>query len=174
VVSVLGLLFLALSLIDGGTRSGRGSTLAIALWLAATAALAALVLAGSAQWLEPGAACGVAGGLLFAIGDISTKVATQGGTRIAFAVTLIGGYTLGSSLLQVGYQRGAALSVAGIATLLTNALPIVAGTVLLSEGIPTGARGALRVIAFAAVVGGAIVLAHPHRAAAAEPLPRPG
>jgi hypothetical protein len=170
VVSVVGLLFLALSLIDGGTHSRHGSALEIALWLAATAALAALVLAGSARLLSPGAACGIAGGLLFAIGDISTKVATQGGTRIAFAVTLIAGYTLGTSLLQIGYQRGAALSVAGIATLLTNALPIAAGTVLLHEGIPSGALGVLRVLAFATVVAGAIMLARPGRAAAPEPL----
>ena len=110
---------------------------------------------------------------MFAIGDISTKVATQGGARIAFAVTLIAGYTLGTSLLQIGYQRGAALSVAGVATLLTNAVPIAAGTVLLHEGIPTGALGALRVLAFATVVAGAIMLARPEHAPVAEPLLRP-
>ena len=159
--SIVGLLFLALSLINGGTHSGHGSALEIALWLAATAGLAALVLAGSARVLSPGAACGIAGGLLFAIGDISTKVATQGGARIAFAVTLIAGYTLGTSLLQIGYQRGAALTTAGIATLVTNALPIAAGTVLLAEPVPAGALGVLRVIAFATVVAGAALLARP-------------
>ena len=174
VVSILGLLFLALSLIDGGTHSGHGSALAIALWLAVTAALAALVLAGSARLISRGAACGIAGGLLFAIGDISTKVATQGGARVAFAITLVAGYTLGTSLLQIGYQRGAALSVAGIATLLTNALPIAAGTVLLDEGIPAGALGVLRVLAFATVVAGAIMLARPERPPGIEPLARPG
>ncbi|HXR28622.1 MAG TPA: hypothetical protein VN772_03510 [Solirubrobacteraceae bacterium] len=174
ITSIVGLLFLALSLIDGGAHSGRGSALEIAVWLAATAALAGLVLAGSARLLSPGAACGIAGGLLFAIGDISTKVATQGGARIVFAVTLIAGYTLGTSLLQIGYQRGAALSVAGVATLLTNALPIAAGTVLLHEGIPTGALGVLRVLAFATVVAGAIMLARPERAPVVEPLLRPG
>ena len=174
VISIVGLLCLALSLIGGGTHSGHGSALEIALWLAATAALAALVLAGSKRMLSPGAACGIAGGLLFAIGDISTKVATQGGARVAFAVTLIAGYTLGTSLLQIGYQRGAALAVAGIATLLTNALPIAAGTVLLHEGIPTGARGVLRVLAFATVVAGAIMLARPERSPVVEPLGRPG
>jgi hypothetical protein len=35
-------------------------------------------------------------------------------------VTLIIGYTLGTSLLQLGYQRGAALTVAGLATLCTG------------------------------------------------------
>ena len=162
VVSVLGLLFLALSLIDGGTQSSRGSAVAIVAWLAATAGVAVAVLAAAARGrVAQSAACGIAGGLLFAVGDISTKAATQGGARIAFATTLVAGYALGTSLLQIGYQRGAALSVAGIATLLTNALPIAAGTVLLHEGIPGGALGVLRVMAFAAVVAGAILLARP-------------
>lgn len=172
VTSALGLLFLALSLIDGGYHGARGSTLAIALWLAATAALAALVIAIPRRLLGSGAACGIAGGLLFAIGDISTKVATQGGARVAFAATLVAGYLLGTSLLQIGYQRGAALSVAGIATLLTNALPIAAGTVVLHEGIPGGALGVLRVAAFAAVVAGAIMLARPERHST-KPAPAP-
>ncbi|HLW95052.1 MAG TPA: hypothetical protein VKS25_06730 [Solirubrobacteraceae bacterium] len=160
VVSVLGLLLLALSLSDGSAHDARGSAVLIVVWLVAAAVAAVAVLAAAARrLLAQGAACGVAGGLLFAVGDISTKAATQGGARIAFAATLIAGYALGTSLLQIGYQRGAALSVAGIATLLTNALPIAAGTVVLHEGIPGGALGVLRVLAFAAVVAGAILLA---------------
>ena len=89
--------------------------------------------------------------------------------RIAFAVTLVGGYIAGTSLLQLGYQRGAALTVAGIATLLTNALPIAAGTALLGEPVPGGVLGATRVAAFAAVVAGAIMLARPDRSRAAPP-----
>ena len=80
------------------------------------------------------------------------------------------GYTLGSSLLQLGYQRGGTLTVAGLATLCTNALPIIAGTVLLAEPIPAGIFGVLRVVAFCAVVAGAFLLATPDRAAAAAPL----
>jgi hypothetical protein len=104
------------------------------------------------------------------VGDIATKVSTEGGARVAFAVVLVAGYVLGTSTIQIGYQRAAALSVAGIATLLTNALPIAAGTVLLDEGLPSGAPGVLRVLAFAAVVAGAIMLARPREApvAAAE------
>jgi hypothetical protein len=163
VIAVLGLLLLALSLIGGHTQSARGSVIAIVAWLAGTAALAVFVLLGTRRVIGADAACGIAGGLLFAVGDISTKVATQGGARIAFAATLIAGYVLGSSLLQIGYQRGAALAVAGIATLLTNALPIAAGTVLLDEAVPSGALGVLRVLAFATVVAGAILLARPGR-----------
>ena len=177
-ISVTGLLFLALSLIGGGTASSHGSTVEIALWLGATAALAAVALAAAhRRLLNSGAACGIAGGLLFAVGDISTKIATQGGARIAFATTLIAGYALGTSLLQIGYQRSGALVVAGIATLLTNALPIAAGTVLLHENVPGGAQGALRVLAFATLVAGAILLARPggsHQPAPAAPAPSAG
>jgi hypothetical protein len=72
-------------------------------------------------------------------------------------------YLLGTSLLQVGYQRGAALTIAGIATLLTNALPIAAGPVLLNETLPEGGLGVLRILAFATVSAGAILLARPPR-----------
>jgi hypothetical protein len=104
-------------------------------------------------------ASGVAGGIFFSIGDISTKVATQGGVRIAFLVTLIIGYTLGTALLQLGYQAGDAVTVAGLATLLTNALPIAAGSIVLHEPVPSGAFGGVRVLAFAAVTAGAFLLA---------------
>jgi drug/metabolite transporter (DMT)-like permease len=163
-VSMLGLLLLALSLTGGGGHSAPGSLLAIGLWLAGTAVLAVVALMAGRGRLGGGAAWGVAGGLLFSVGDIATKVATEGGLRIAFAAVLVAGYVLGTSLIQIGYQRGAALSVAGTATLLTNALPIAAGSVLLQEDLPTGAEGVLRVLAFAAVVGGAIVLARPRGA----------
>src|SRR5436305_1552483 len=83
----------------------------------------------------------------------------------AFVITLIIGYTLGTSLLQLGYQRGGALTVAGLATLLTNALPIAAGTIVLREPVPSGALGALRIVAFAAVTASAILLATPERPA---------
>src|SRR5207247_918797 len=108
---------------------------------------------------------GVAGGLFFSIGDISVKVATQGGARSAFAIGVIVGYSLGTLFLQLGYQKGGALTVAGLATLLTNALPIAAGTVVLGEPVPSGAFGGVRVVAFAAVTLGAILLAHPESGA---------
>jgi drug/metabolite transporter (DMT)-like permease len=161
VLSVVGLLALAVSLIHGSGAGSRGSTAAILIWIAGTIMLALVI-----RWLghrldRPAIAEGIAGGLFFSVGDLSTKLATQGGTRIAFVVTLIVGYTLGTSLLQIGYQRGTALTVAGLATLLTNALPIAAGTILLKEPVPSGAFGAARVIAYAAVILGAVLLATP-------------
>jgi hypothetical protein len=162
VVSVLGLVALAVSLV-GGERDGHGSTVPIVVWLAVTAAVALLVLDIGRRFGGMAVAQGAAGGMFFAIGDISTKLATQGGERIAFVVTVVAGYVLGTWLLQLGYQLGGALTVAGVATLLTNALPILAGTIVLDEPVPSGALGWVRLAAFAAVVIGAILLTRPER-----------
>jgi hypothetical protein len=159
--SIVGLLALAVSLAKSSGQGGNGSTIAVIVWLGATALLALLALWIGRRTGALAVAEGVAGGLLFSIGDISTKLATQGGARFGFVVTLIIGYTLGTSLLQLGYQRGGALTVAGLATLLTNALPIAAGTIVLKEPVPSGVFGVLRVLAFAAVTAGAILLAKP-------------
>lgn len=168
VLSILGLLALAASLARASGAGKNGSTVAIIVWIGATALLALLALAIGRRFGALAASQGIAGGLMFSIGDISTKVATQGGARFAFAVTLVLGYTLGTSLLQMGYQRGGALTVAGLATLFTNAMPIAAGTIVLEEPVPSGVLGVLRVLAFLAVVAGGILLATPEPQAAVE------
>ena len=162
-ISMLGLLALAVSLLGGSGEGAGGTTAEILLWLGATAAAAGVALLLGRRFGWSGVAYGIAGGLLFSIGDISVKIATQGGVRTAFAVGVVIGYSLGTFFLQLGYQRSRALTVAGIATLLTNALPIAAGSVVLGEPVPSGALGALRIVAFAAVTAGAILLARPGR-----------
>jgi drug/metabolite transporter (DMT)-like permease len=176
-LSVLGLVALAGSLVKNSGEGGRGSTPAILAWIAATALLALVALAIGRRRGSLAVAQGIAGGLFFSIGDFSTKLATQGGVRLAFALTLIAGYTLGTSLLQLGYQRGGALTVAGLATLITNAVPIAAGTIVLKEPVPSGLLGALRILAFAAVTAGAILLATPDDRGAGQapgPVPKDG
>jgi hypothetical protein len=163
VLSIIGLVALAVSLAKSSGAGTNGSDVTILLWLGASG-----LAAGGALWIgratgTAAAAQGIAGGVLFSIGDISTKLATEGGTRFAFVITLIIGYTLGTSLLQLGYQRGGALTVAGLATLMTNALPIAAGTIVFHEPVPSGVLGAARILAFAAVTAGAILLATPER-----------
>jgi hypothetical protein len=161
-VSCGGLLLLAISLSRASGEGGGGGAPAIGLWLLATAVVAGAVLgAGAFSWLGPAAARGLAGGLMFSIGDISTKVATGGGVRLLFLVTLVLGYLAGTALLQSGYQSGGAVRVAGLATLTTNALPIAAGGLLLGEPVPSGVLGVVRSVAFAAVVVGAFLLATP-------------
>lgn len=162
-LSVLGLVALGVSLVGGSGGGGTGSIGAILLWLAVTAAIALVLILLGRKFGFVAVAYGLAGGLFFSIGDVSTKIATQGGARAAFVVTLIVGYTLGTALLQIGYQAGGALTVAGLATLLTNAVPIAAGTIILDEAVPGGLLGGLRVLAFAAVTVGAVFLARPEK-----------
>jgi hypothetical protein len=162
-VSVLGLVALAMSLAGGSGKGEPGSTGAILLWLGVTAGVAVLLLAVGRGAGAAAVANGLAGGLFFSIGDISTKIATQGGTRAAFVVPLILGYSVGTGLLQVGYQAGGALTVAGLATLLTNGVPIAAATIVFQEPVPSGALGGVRVLAFVAVTVGAVLLTKPEK-----------
>jgi drug/metabolite transporter (DMT)-like permease len=169
-LSVGGLVALGISLVGGTSKGGTGSTIAILLWLGLTAAVAVVLLVAGRRLNQVAVAYGLAGGLFFSIGDVATKVATEGGARVTFVVALIVGYTLGTALLQIGYQAGAALTVAGLATLLTNAVPIAAGTIVLNEPVPGGVLGGLRVLAFGAVTAGAVVLARP-KPSEAHPAP---
>jgi hypothetical protein len=159
--SVVGLLALGVSLAGGSGNGNGGSVGPILVWLGLTAGAAVLLLAFGRRLGAGPVAYGLAGGLFFSIGDISTKVTTQGGVRTAFVVLVIVGYSLGTGLIQVGYQSGSALTVAGLATLMTNALPIAASSVVLDEPVPSGALGAARLLAFAAVTTGAVLLARP-------------
>jgi hypothetical protein len=162
-LSVVGLVALAVSLAGGSAGGNAGSLGAILLWVGVTAAIAVLLLGIGRRVGAVAVGYGVAGGLFFSIGDIATKVTTQGGLRSAFVLLLILGYTAGTALLQLGYQAGGALTVAGLATLFTNAVPIAAGTIVLAEPVPGGALGAVRVLAFAAVTVGAVLLARPDK-----------
>ena len=58
--------------------------------------------------------------------------------------------------------------LAGLATLLTNALPIAAGMIVFAEPLPGGWIGAIRIVAFAAVIAGAVLLPALAKAAAPE------
>jgi len=66
--------------------------------------------------------------------------------------------------LQLAFQRGTALATAGVSTLLTNVLPILAGLIIFAEHLPGGAAGIVRALGFAASVLGATMLAATGRA----------
>ena len=167
--AMLGLVLLGLSL-HGHTDTGNaGSAKAIGVWIVLSFVAAGLVAGPGARLLAAGAGLGAASGIMYAAGDVATKAAVFGGWRFAFVPVLLACHGTGFVALQFGFQRGGALATAGVSTVLTNALPIVAGTVLYSEGIPSGAAGVARVAAFAAVVVGAALLAK----ADSEPEPQP-
>jgi hypothetical protein len=160
VVSMLGLALLGVSLLSTHGE-GRGATYVwVAIWLGASAAGAIGCMRLLARAIGRAPAWGIASGILFAAGDVATKMAVSGGLRnVAFLLCLIVFYGAGTAVLQAAFQRGGALTTAGLSTLLTNALPIAAGMVLFHEPLPSGSIGAVRVTAFAAVVAGAVLLA---------------
>jgi hypothetical protein len=168
IVSVCGLVLLGLSLIHTSAPSGRGSWTAVALWIAISLAVAAFAAGPLARVLAGGAGLGIAAGVLYAAGDVGTKAAVSGGARLAFVPALLACHGLAFVALQLGFQRGSALATAGLASLWTNALPIVAGTLLFSESLPAGARGVARVAAFVCVLIGAVALARPEAASRSD------
>ena len=169
-LSVAGLVLLGISLAGAHGEGSNGSYLAVAVWLGASIAGGLAATRVLPPLVGDGPAYGIATGVLFAAGDVSTKAAVGGGGRLAFVVALIGCYALGTMLLQTGFQHGNPLTTAGIATLFTNALPIVAGETIFAEPRPAGWLGVLRILSFGLVVAGAVALSrHQHGAAAAAP-----
>jgi hypothetical protein len=154
-LSILGLVLLGVSL-GGGAGAGRtGSIAATAVWLACSVGVAALAAFPGAGLLAPGAGLGAAAGILYAAGDVGTKAAVHGGPGLVFVPALLACHGLAFVSLQLGFQRGGPLATAGVATLLTNSLPIAAGLAIFSESLPGGLLGGARVLAFVLVVLGA-------------------
>jgi hypothetical protein len=156
--ALAGLVMLGLSL-GAGSGEGSASPLELGLWLGASAAAAALAAGPLARSLAPGAGLGTAAGLLYATADVATKEAVRGGTGLVVVPVVLGASGLAFVALQLAFQRGGRLATAGLATLWTNALPIVAGTVVFREPFPGGPAGIARVTAFCLVVAGGAALA---------------
>jgi hypothetical protein len=159
--AVGGLALLALSLCGCHAEGTHGTMVGVSAWLLVSGVAALLAAGPLARVLAPGAGLGIAAGVMYAAGDVATKAATGGGIRFLFVPALLACHGCAFVALQLAFQRGRALATAGVATLFTNALPIVAGLTLLHEHLPGGPLGVLRLVAFAAVVLGAASLARP-------------
>lgn len=166
-ITIAGLVLLGVSLV--GTHPGDQQPHAIGalVWLGACVGAAALVTLVRTD-LTRAVALGLGAGLLFATGDISAKLVVYGGWWLAVVVLLIGGYALGSITLQAAFQHGDALTAAGMATLTTNAVPIVAGVILFRQTLPGGYQRGLQIAAFATLVAGATLLNDPRARTAAR------
>lgn len=167
--AVAGLVLLAVSTIGTSPAETRPSPFLAAAWLAAcfVAAASVALLQRLALQLKP--MIGVGAGVLFAAGDLATKLFTYGGLWLVAAVPLVAGYALGSLQLQQGFQQGEALKAAGAATLTGDAIPIAAGVLLLHETLPRGPMLGLQGAAFALVVLSGTLLARGSGAPAARP-----
>ena len=158
-VAITGLGLLGLSLARGAEQGRSSEWVPLLAWIVGSLVVALLVVRLGGGLLGRGASYGAAAGILFAAGDVCTKSVVEGGSRLALAPLMLAAYAAGTLVLQMGFQRGGALTTAGLATMLTNAVPIAAGMTLYDEPLPSGAAGVARVLAFAFVIAGAVILA---------------
>jgi len=171
VLALAGLTLLALSLVGTTASDRRPEVVAVITWLAACGGGAVFLIVIPTRFARA-ASLGLATGLLFADGDISAKLVGYGGPWLVAIVTLIVAYASGTSVLQSAYQKGDALTAAGTATMVTNAVPIVAGFVLFHETLPQGFRAVLQIAAFASLVVSAVALGRQQAPPAGEPVSR--
>jgi hypothetical protein len=157
-IAFAGLVMLSLSLTGVHQSDTAPNAIGPIMWLASCAGAAVLCMTVVRVGI-PAARWGFAAGLFFAGGDISAKLVGYQGVWFAAVVPLVALYGLGTTTLQGAFQRGGALTAAGIAELTTNAVPIAAGFVLFGEELPGGAEGPLQVAAFASLVVSATLLA---------------
>jgi hypothetical protein len=157
ILALAGLTLLAFSLLGKEGSDHRPPVIGIIVWLAACAGGAIFLIIVPLRYARA-ASLGLAAGLLFADGDISAKLVGYGGLWLVAIVSLIIAYGAGTSVLQAAYQRGDALTAAGTATMVTNAIPIVAGFLLFGEVLPHGFRAVLQIGAFTCLVVSAVAL----------------
>ena len=145
---VVGLVAPATSLAGGTREGGGGSTTAALIWLGATGPVR--------SWSSrPGTAPSVQRRLPVSPAKLATRASL--GPRLSWHSS--SPMSLGTAVLQVGYQSGGALTVAGLATLLANASPVAAATAL--GELSVGPLGGLRAFGFVAVSACAFLLAQP-------------
>jgi hypothetical protein len=129
----------------------------------------AAVIAGRRRTAGSG---GLAAGLLYGLGDVTSKLLVAGrpldvlnviesGWLYATVAANVGGFVI----LQHAFQRGDALASIGSMTAATNLIPIVAGVAILGDPMPSSPwLLAVRITAFAASVTGAWLLCGAGRA----------
>jgi hypothetical protein len=160
-IALTGLVLLSLSLVGAKPTSHTPHGAGVLVWLGAAAGIAIALTAAVRIPFSRAAALGLAAGLLFSDGDISAKLVSFRGIWLVALVPLMACYAAGTGVLQAAFQHGSALTAAGIATLVTNAVPIAAGFVLFGEALPQGAQGALQIASFACIVASAGLLGSP-------------
>jgi hypothetical protein len=158
--SVAGLMLLGLSLSAGTAHAAQVTWQTPLAWTLVSLLLAAAAAVPVAAVLRPGEGLAIAAGLLYSAGDVATKAAVDG-TRpvLVFWALLPVCHGLAFVALQLSFQRGSTLATAGVSTLLTNALPILAGLTVFAEHMPASTAGLMRGLAFAGAALGAALLA---------------
>ena len=175
-LATAGLMALAASI----GHSAAVSTAPAPLRVAGLAA-ACLVVVSCALQRRSAALGGLAAGLCYGVGDVTSKALLIGlphhpgpGALAAspYLYATAGAHGLGFVVLQRAFQRGGPIASLGPMTAAANLLPMAAGVLLLGEALPhNGFALSLRVGAFAAAVAGAWVLVGHAAPAAADETP---
>lgn len=144
-------------------------------------AAACLVVVAWALRRRSAALGGLAAGLCYGVGDVTSKallitlphhpgLGALGASPYLYATA--GAHGLGFVVLQRAFQHGGPIASLGPMTAAANLLPMAAGVLLLGEGLPHGGLAlSLRVGAFAAAVAGAWALAGHAAPAAVDDVP---
>src|SRR5262249_30032598 len=105
-LSMVGLALLGVSLLGSHSEGSVSGYVWISVWLVASA-IAPVVLIWFSRVIGGGPGWGLAAGILFAAGDVSTKMAVSGGAaNVAFLACLIIFYAVGTAVLQAGVPGG--------------------------------------------------------------------
>jgi hypothetical protein len=158
--AVVGLVLVAASLVRTEPSDHVPAPAAAIVWLGACVG-ASIVFSAARLRLDSAATLGLGAGMLFAVGDISAKLVVFGGGWLLALAPLVVAYALGSIELQAAFQHGGALTAAGLATLATTAVPIVAGVVLFEQTTGGPGQRVLELVAFGLMVAAATLLSRP-------------
>lgn len=164
-MSVLGVIFIALSLMEGLPEDVLEHPLEIWFIAAAVFGLATaipLLMRGRPQ--REAAGLGVSVGLLFGIAAVFSRLTLLYFNDdwllfTLFAVACVAGYLPGFIVLQAALQRGMTAVVAPIYNGIMELVPIVLGLLVLNERLPGSfPLAALRLAAFVMIIVGAVIL----------------
>jgi hypothetical protein len=178
-LAAAGLAFLAATLEGAGREAHSGyDAPVLALYVAACSAVGVgVAIAANRSAHHAGVLFGASAGLLWAASDVSIKALSgrlgDGAAEVllhplaaVIALCSLAGLLVSARSLQIGK----AVPVIAVTSVAANAFTIAAGPIVFEEPMPDDSLGvALRVLAFALVIGAAALTPAPVRAARAEP-----
>lgn len=177
-LAALGLAFLAATLEGAGAEAHSGyEAPVLATYVAAVAAagVAAAVLAGRSAH-HTGVILGASAGLMWASSDTSIKALSDslgddgiGVLGHPLAAVILVASVAGVLISAKSLQLGRAVPVIAVTSVAANSLTIAAGPIVFAEPVPGDGLGlAVRIAAFALVIGAAALTPAPVRAARVE------
>lgn len=164
-MSVLGVILLGISLMEGLPKDEMRHPLDIWIFAGVIAVLVVvipMIMRGSRNRESVG--LGISVGLLYGIAAVFTRLLmlNWGHNWLmtgVFAICCIACYLPGFIILQAALQRGMAVIVAPVYNGLMEFVPIVVGTIALNERFPKSvALSVLRVAAFVLILIGTVIL----------------